>query len=379
MNTIVLKNRTSTHLKKLSDKVKKNITRKEKGQVKGQVKGPRNTHKSVSASTSYKPSINRMLVSFKSIKRPTFIHCNTVKAFKLLEPLNIAISKNRCARYDTATAKKVLLNRLRANTHINIDKIIPPKQLDGNCWFNVMFVIFFISDKGRKFFHFFRQFMIEGKDVLGKPIPSGLKDAFALLNYGVELSLSGSKYAVNVDTNYIILEIYDNIPDEYKKNVPDEGDAGNPLFYYNAITRYLNNKTISLLEHKLTEDWHNTLTTQLNTMEKKPHIIILSGYQPLTNKLETFSITDISYSLDSSAIINDTSKTTDSHFTATLTCENTEMAFDGMSFHLLVPMKWKENINRSVFWQFDGTVNKDGPLLWNFQTCYQQLIYYRIV
>ena len=213
-NAIVLKNRTSTYFNKLSNKVKKSITKKR---------------------AAYSPSINKLLVSLKSIKRPTLTHCNTVRAFKLLEPLNIAITKKKCARYDTKIAKKVLLDRLRANKHIIISKIIPPKQIDGNCWFNVMFVIFFISDKGRKFFHFFRQFMIEGKDVLGKPIPEGLKDAFALLNYGVELSLSGSKYAVNVDTNYIILEIYDNIPNEYKTNVPDEGDAGNPIFYYNAI------------------------------------------------------------------------------------------------------------------------------------------------
>jgi hypothetical protein len=357
MNSIVLKNRTSTYINNLSNKIKKNITRK---------------------SISYAPSVNKLLVSLKSIKRTTMHHCNTVKAFKLQEPLNIAITKHRCARYDTLTAKKVLLNKLRANKHIIISKIIPPKQIDGNCWFNVMFVCFFISDKGRKFFHFFRQLMIQGKDVLGKPIPEGLKDAFALLNYGVELSISGSKYAVNVDTNYIILDIYDNIPNEYKTNVPDEGDAGNPIFYYNAIMQYLNNNSVSILEHRITQDWNTTLTTRITSMPKIPHIIILSGYQPITNKLITFTIGNFKYALDSAAIINDTSKTSDAHFTATLTCEHKEMAFDGLSFHRIIPLNWKKNLNKNVYWQFEGSENKDGPLLWNFQTCYQQLIYYRI-
>jgi hypothetical protein len=37
-----------------------------------------------------------------------------------------------------------------------------------------MFVTFFVSDKGRKFFHFLRQLMIEGKQKNGAIIPSKL-------------------------------------------------------------------------------------------------------------------------------------------------------------------------------------------------------------
>ena len=341
----------------------------------------RASNKTRRSSHSYRPTINQKLVSFKSLKRTTLNHCNTVKAFKLMEVLKIAVSKNKCVQYDTQAAKKVLLDRLRANKHVTISKIIPPKQIDGNCWFNVMFVMFFVSDKGRKFFHFFRQLMIEGKDISGKPIPEGLKDAFALLNYGVELALTGSKYALTADTNFIIVEIFNNIPDEYKynkisrhKDVPDELDAGNPIDYYNAIMNYLNVNSVSMMEQVLTPDWQITLANKIKNMPKPPHIIIMPVYQDgITNKLTKFKINNIKYMIDSASVINDKRE----HFSCCLTCEGKEMAFDGMSAHRIVPMQWKKNLNKNIGWGFEGSVNKGVPLVWNFQTCYQQLIYYR--
>ena len=328
---------------------------------------------------SYVPSINDQLVSLKSISRPTLNHCNTVKAFKLMEPLNILISKNKCVKYDTVSAKKVLLDRLRANKHVIINKIIPPKQNDGNCWFNVMFVMFFVSDKGRKFFHFFRQLMIEGTDTFGKPIPEGLKDAFALLNYGVELALSGSKYALTVDTNYIIIQIYDNIPDEYKSKslykIPDEDESGNPIEYYKAIMNYLNVNSITMLEDNINKEWPQRVATKIKNMKKPPHMIILNvfKYEITTQTLVKFKINNIKYVLDSASVINDTSE----HFSCCLTCEGKEMAFDGLSFHRIVPLQWKKNLNKNIGWGFKGSEDEGVPLIWNFQTCYHQLIYYR--
>ena len=350
---IILKNKTESNLNRLSENITRKINR-----------------------TSYRPSINEKLVSLKSIKRPTFNHCNTVKAFKLEEPLKIAISKNKCAQFDTPIAKKVLLDRLRANKHVIISKIIPPKQIDSNCWFNAMFVMFFISDKGRKFFHFFRQLMIEGKDVSGKPIPDGLIDAFALLNYGVELALTGSKYAITANTNHIITDIYDNIPDNYKfnKDIPDWDEAGNPINYYSAIMSYLNVNSVSMIVHRVNIDWQLTLSNKIKEMEKPPHIIVLEVNQNfITNKLVKFKVNNIKYMLDSASVMNDNRQ----HFSCCLTCEGKEMAFDGMSFHRIVPLKWKKNLNKNINWGFQGSEDNGVPLVWNFQTCYQQLIYYR--
>jgi hypothetical protein len=55
------------------------------------------------------------------------------------------------------------------------------------------------------------------------------------------------------------------------------------------------------------------------------------------------------------------------------------MAYDGMSYHRLVPMEWKKYINSDYSWQFKGSNNSDGsPLKWNFLHGYQMLIYYRV-
>ena len=49
-----------------------------------------------------------------------------------------------------------------------VDNIVAPKQYQGNCWFNTLFVALFISDKGRSFFEYFRRLMIQGKAVHNK-------------------------------------------------------------------------------------------------------------------------------------------------------------------------------------------------------------------
>jgi hypothetical protein len=117
---------------------------------------------------SYSPTINQDLVTLQSIQRQELSDCNIVDAYKLKEPLKIGVPgsfySETCFNYDTPEAKKYLLRNLSANKHVDPAKIVPPRQLQGNCWFNSMFVNFFVSDKGRKFFHFFRHLMREGKD-----------------------------------------------------------------------------------------------------------------------------------------------------------------------------------------------------------------------
>ena len=55
------------------------------------------------------------------------------------------------------------------------------------------------------------------------------------------------------------------------------------------------------------------------------------------------------------------------------------MGYDGMSFHRLGSLKWKDNLNKNMDWKFEGTKDYDGSsLIWNFMRSYQMLIYYRI-
>ena len=139
--------------------------------------------------SSYSPTINKDLITLSTIPREEIQSCNLQNAYLLKEPLKIAVSHKfgniLCLEYYKPEAEKLLLKNLKANKHVNPKKIVPPIQSHGNCWFNAMFANFFISDKGRKFFQFFRQLMIKGTQKNKSPIPDNLRDVFALLNFGI--------------------------------------------------------------------------------------------------------------------------------------------------------------------------------------------------
>ena len=329
----------------------------------------------------------------QSIERGKVHDCNNKKAFELKEPLQIGLSGTffgkTCVPYYDPNAIKYLLKNLSANKHVNPEKIVPPIQSQANCWFNTMFVTLFVSDKGRKFFHFFRQLMIEGIQSNGDGIPNNLRNGFALLNYSIDACLTGNKYSYILDTNAIIRNIYDAVPESYKEKLPyitNVDKSGNPMRYYGSLIYYLHNKSLEFLFIKNTNDkWKETILSDIKPNKHLPHFIILEIYDgsnktagtsgTTTNKPRSFFVNGAKYSLDS-CVIRDT---TQQHFCATLMCENREMAYDGMSFHRLVPLEWKKYINSNFTWEFEGSNNRDGmPLKWNFTHGYQMLLYYRV-
>ena len=333
---------------------------------------------------SYSPTINKELITMKSISRKELLDCNIDIAFKLKEPLQIGIpGTNKCYYYYTREAKKVLLRNLAANKHIDSTKIIPPIQSHSNCWFNAMFVTFFVSDKGRKFFHFLRQLMIDGRQQDGTAIPEKMRDGFALLNFGVDACLTGNEFAYKLNTNSIIHLLYKSIPETYKQKYPfivDIDQPGNPLLYYMSIINYLNNSSIQMLIIRAANSkWKDKIIESVSKMSHLPHIIVLEIYDDEANEFNkkpvSFTVNNGKYHIDS-AVIRDVTK---QHFCATITCEGKEMGYDGMSFHRLVDLDWKNKLNSNINWQFEGTKDYDGtPLEWNFMKSYQLLMYYRV-
>ena len=361
---IILPNLTPLTERKLSDNIAKGV-------------------KHNNSISSYNPSINQFLVSLRTMRRKEIVDCNNKLAFELKEPLKIGIhsklGKTNCLHYSTTESKKFLLRNLTANKHIDTKKIIPPIQSQGNCWFNTMFVSFFVSDKGRKFFHYFRQLMIEGKQNDGTIIPEKLRDAFALLNFGIEACLTGNQYAYELNTNSIIKQIYKSIPAKYKEKIYNVDEAGNPLYYYFSILNYLNNVPLLLVFlNSCNNNWKQLLLDKLNNITHLPHIIVLEVYKTDSKDFNTkpvsFTFKNALYKLDSSSIIDKSGQ----HFCANITCEGKEYGYDGMSFHRLVKMKWKNKLNTDFNWQFEGTKDYDGtPLEWNYTNGYQLLMYYR--
>jgi len=332
---------------------------------------------------SYSPSINEKLITLKSAERQPLINCNIDNAFLNKEPLEISIN-DKCYPYHSRVAKDFLLKNLAANKHINPKQIITPIQSQSNCWFNTMFTTLFVSDKGRKFFHFFRQLMIEGVKANKKPIPDKLKNVFALLNYAIDMCLTGNPFAYKMDTNVIIKDIYDNIPSKIKDNLPyitNIKDAGNPARYYGSIIHYLRDKSIQMaFISSCTSNWKKQLVKELKISTNIPHVIVLEFFDDAskitTNKSTQFDLPNkMKYMLDSCVVRN----TEGYHFCSLLTCEKKEYAYDGMSFHRLVPLSWKKRLNEDFVWKFKGsTDNNNVPLEWNFKSGYQMLVYYRV-
>ena len=355
---------------------------------------PPNVHKianQISArirnSGSYAPTINQDLTSLASIPREDIYCCNLEAAYQLKEPLKIEIpdkyGEDRCQEYYLPDAEEVLLKNLKANKHVDPKKIVPPMQSHGNCWFNAFFVMFFVSDKGRKFFHFFRQLMILGIQKDKTPMPDNLKNAFALLNFGVDNCLRGTEFAYELDTNSIIVELFNKIPAEYKiKNtaIVDIDEASNPMGFYLDIINYLNNNSIQPLILRGAENsWKEVITNSVANMSHLPHFIGIEFFEEdaktCDNKPVSFKINNSKYVLDS-AVVRDTEK---EHFCALITCEGKQMGYDGMSFHRLVPFTWKNNVNSDITWKFEGSTHADDrPMEWNFRKSYQMLIFYRV-
>ena len=340
---------------------------------------------------SYTPTINRDLTTLASIPREDIYGCNLEAAYHLQEPLKIEIpgkyGEDMCEEYYLPDAEKVLLKNLKANKHVDPTKIVPPVQSHGNCWFNAFFVTFFVSDKGRKFFHFFRQLMIKGTQKDKTAMPENLRNAFALLNFGVDNCLRGTDFAYELDTNSIIVELFNQIPKDYKNkslggdiNIPNIDDAGNPMTYYTSIIKYLDNKSVQPLFVRGADSlWKEQILSVVTKMTHLPQFIVIEFFereaQICDKKAMSFKINNAKYFLDS-AVIRDTEK---EHFCALITCEGKQMGYDGMSFHRLVPFAWKNNINKNVTWKFEGSEHADKtPMQWNFRKSYQMLFYYRV-
>ena len=356
------------------------------------------------ATKSFSPEVNKVLVSINSNSSASnIIGCGLAtqlrgKKFKpnkerndkslFIQTMKINIGKgdeSECVDRNDPKAQELLLDNLKASSKITCNNIIMPVQLKSNCWFNTMFACMFISDKGRKFFRFFRQMMIEGKLSNGVLItPQKLSDSFFLLNAAVEASYNSTNnknvknLALAMDTNNIITRIYNSIPKSKRgSSVLDVDAANNPLSYYNDIIGYLGNPSISFV--RLDYSSFNKVIT--NNISVKADIYAVEF---MDDQSKRFSVRPLSFSLHGSKYVLDSAIIRDVdmyHFCAVITCGGVEYGYDGASMTRLNKFSWKKYINKDKEWTFEGSnfnENKKTPILWNFRSSYQILFYYRV-
>lgn len=342
---------------------------------------PRNPtqHNRHSTTKSYRPTVNKKLVSIKTGSELHNIkHCNKFNNNLVKLPLKIKIN-GKCTSIEKNEAKQYLLKELKKNKHLNMKKIILPKQYDSNCWFNTFFTCMFISDKGRQFSLFFRQLMIEGKLYNNDAIPANLINAFSLLNYFIHCCLAGDEFALaELNTNTVIHYIYENIPkNTYVRIVPTK-QAGNPFWFYQQLISYL---SINSVRSKI----YGNLEDIVFDYTQVPHIMILVYNQDNNNqnKQSTLTFGKYKYELDSACIRDNTAQ----HFCCFIHCNKKEYLYDGATTHdgdinydgvttsRLRKMQWKHLLNKNN--QFTIYYNDVKPLRFNFLIGYSMLIYYR--
>ena len=381
---ITIKDTTSKPLQRLSQDIKTALKTK--------------PNVDITTLKSYSPEINQQLITkTASNKIDIFGNCKVLERYSEGQFPARSVIKPRiwngkkCVDFTLGVAQTVLLQNLASKNIQPVEHIIAPKQIQANCWFNTLYMIFFISDKGRKFFKFFRQLMIQGKTAMGKSIPPKLWKPFALLNLAIEGTLSGYNDISKFNTNTLIGSIYRDIPARYRKgNIKKVGDAGNPLDYYQTIIRYLGADkimsiyTINYFPYKQLQRVSKSSKAPYY-LDKKvlPEVIILRLFHnenPKLSQVMSFQNSKgdkASYQIDSVAIID----TMRLHFCCLITYDKQEYGFDGASFKRLNPFKWKRLINRNQEWTFEGSNfnnNPATPIKWNFRNGYREVFYYRV-
>ena len=342
---------------------------------------------------SYSPEVNKYIV--RSLMRETpadqakyVSDCISAKTLKMkIEnyPAIYVPKLNTCLLQNDklGLAKEALIRDLGVTSakRIHPTKVIAPKQLYTNCWFNTFFMCFFVSDKGRKFFRFFRELMITGERIVldnDKPVrkkinkPTVLK-ALAWLNLGISASINGDPIAKAFDTNKIIERL-----STAGIGYPKVKKYGNPIRAYTYLTKFLYPSGSSSFKTKLgfvmiDQDFrHDSFeeNIQANRLsgerKKKPDVLIvdLNGKRPnsgeLIKKTEfVLPETDVKYVLDS-IVVRDL---TANHFCCVVTINGEEWGFDGGSFKKLDRFEWKKLINSDTQWTFDDLTDKKPKFL----------------
>lgn len=328
---------------------------------------------------SFSPQINKVIQSLKSVSP-------NVRVFSCLQQRKINITKGgrkKCVGWKTNIARKTLLNNLLSKNPIRCDDIIGPKQSLSNCWFNAFFMVFFISDKGRKFHRFLRIMMITSMLPSGEEIKPSLQWPFFLLNKYIEASLRGkndpSRFAKLMDTNAIIRKIYHKIH-KYNPNIVKTRVPANPLSYYIAIMEYLGKGKAHFalswinIYNASYKEILKTIQHELDVKHRAPNILFVeySDDNTLHKKREiklNYQLENYTYVLDS-AVLRDTQQ---QHFSAYITCNKKDYGFDGESFSRISPFVWKNKLNKDTQWRFAEKYDT----YFNFTKGYQLLIYYR--
>lgn len=325
--------------------------------------------------TSYSPSLNKKLLSLKTITPKSYIH-NCPGSDVVIQTKKT----RKCMKWTGSKAKKAMLDNLLSKTPIVCEQIIAPKQYQSNCWMNAFFMAWFISDKGRKFNRWFRETMIRGIMPNGKAVSKKLKKPLWLLNKMIDASIrgfsgDGKRYADIMDTNEVIRSIHKAVSSNNTKIVKTKS-ASNPLTFYRELYNIISGDFMpwGQINIHTKRGLKTAIKSQLQEWKSQntfPKVIFLIFYDDMSdqNKPQKIKFDNKIFKLDA-VIIRNTKR---HHFSACIICNKKEFGFDGESYSGMQPFKWSEKLNKNEEWKFQSPYET----YFNFKQGYQILMYYR--
>jgi hypothetical protein len=347
---------------------------------------------------SYRPhfnekhGLNTHIPNKKTHKTTKNIHNIIVnnKTKKSLTTTTIFIDPNTNIQYnlnipeDKQIIQKIMLANLKNNKYVSSHNIIFPKQCSSNCWFNVLFCIHFLSDKGRLFTKPIRMNIINenyDQTLLSHTDKKLFAKSLMLLNIAIEASLTGSPIAKYMNTNEIISGIYDSFitKSRWMKNI---GDFGNSIEYFLKFIRFIYPSDIIYFDINLYHNIHitNSFKNKYIIADVLPHICYLeindSTSITLHNKKNFITIKSTingdtaNYILDAICIRDIKQQ----HVGCLITLDKTGFFFDGASNLKKRQLNWKTNkfINSNHTFSIANNTAK-----FNLRRGYQTLYFYR--
>lgn len=290
-----------------------------------------------------------------------------------LENYKIIKNKNgKCLSYKEAIP--LFMELLEKHNNINIENLRLPKQAYNNCWINTGIVIFFISDKGRQFNKYIREYMITNNvKGLKKKINKDLSFSLFFYNVLIEAYISGHILSHSINSTYII-EQFSRI-----KGFPNYNDKCGALTFQKNIlelihvdTTFLNNIYLNGKQVFSDIEKYNTFYVKFKLTKSlfKEDFLWIKVNSPIINKKTIItSNNNDTYVLDSIYM----SDINFNHAICLVTIKGNEYLYDGSKKIMLKPFKWKNEdfLNSKI--NFTSSYLK-----YNMMKSYIVLCYYKI-
>lgn len=336
------------------------------------------------------PSVNALLQNTATAAtHGELFSCESPYKVKIISPVT---KKPWCADFQSAAARRAMIRAM--NRRARSSRLVAPRQVLSNCWFNCMCMAHFVSDGGRTTTRGLRQMMITGVNPrTGEELSREKHYMMFLLNMCIQDIFLGGARGIVDNTNLFIQKMFDAVGEDMYAPAP--GGFGNAGLYLETIARYMGFFPATIINMDGDAFAGGSLELSdgvaqfLMSHTAAPNALFLTLFDKkvptdmgreiwfdpdaarvhLTRPPEPASA--LKYKLDS-CIVRDLKG---EHVMAFITHNGKQFAFDGETHSRMMPFKWKTRIHRVSNMTFQIA---EEPQKFNFSREYRVFHYYRV-